>query len=200
MPGMYQGEDYDLAGFCVGVVEKDAIIDGSRVGAGDAVIGLASSGPHSNGYSLIRKLVALAGATPATQLAGQPLFDQLLTPTRIYVKPLLDADRRTAGARAGAHHRRRSHRQHPAGAAQWPGGGAAAARSWPRQPVFDWLAHTGAIADAEMHRTFNCGIGMVVIVAAERAADAVRVLEQAGEHAMVIGEVRRGERGVVIEA
>src|ERR1700733_15384409 len=89
MPGMYQGEDYDLAGFCVGVVEKDLIIDGSRVGAGDAVIGLASSGPHSNGYSLIRKLIGVAGATAATQLAGQSLFDLLLTPTRIYVKPLL---------------------------------------------------------------------------------------------------------------
>ncbi len=199
MPGMYQGEDYDLAGFCVGVVEKEAIIDGSRVGADDAVIGLASSGPHSNGYSLIRKLVALAGATPATQLAGQPLFDQLLRPTRIYVKPLLDL----IGAlpvHALAH---------------ITGGGLTdniprvlhsglevvlRRGSWPRQPVFDWLAHTGAIADAEMHRTFNCGIGMVAIVAAERAADAVRVLEQAGEHAMVIGKVRRGERGVVIEA
>jgi len=89
MPGMYQGEDYDLAGFCVGVVEKEAIIDGSRVGAGDAVIGLASSGPHSNGYSLIRKLIGVAGATAATQLAGRSLFDQLLTPTRIYVKDCL---------------------------------------------------------------------------------------------------------------
>src|SRR5580700_1500853 len=89
MPGMYQGEDYDLAGFCVGVVEKEAIIDGSRVAAGDAVIGLASSGPHSNGYSLIRKLIALAGATASTQLDGHNLYEQLLTPTRIYVKSLL---------------------------------------------------------------------------------------------------------------
>ena len=199
MPGMYQGEDYDLAGFCVGVVEKDAIIDGSRVGAGDAVIGLASSGPHSNGYSLIRKLIAVGGATPATQLAGRSLFDQLLTPTRIYVKPLLEL----IGAlpvHALAH---------------ITGGGLTdniprvlhadlevvlQRRSWPRQPVFDWLAQTGAIADAEMQRTFNCGIGMVAIVAEERAADAVRVLEQTGEHAMIIGEVGRGQRGVVIEA
>src|SRR5580692_4742814 len=88
MPGLYAGGDYDLAGFCVGVVEKDAIIDGTRVQPGDAVIGLASSGPHSNGYSLIRKLLAVAGATGATQLSGRSLFDQLLTPTRIYVKPL----------------------------------------------------------------------------------------------------------------
>src|SRR5579864_8193549 len=89
MPGMYQGEDYDLAGFCVGVVEKELIIDGSRVRAGDAVIGLASSGPHSNGYSLIRKLISAAGATPETVLEGRPLYERLLAPTRIYVKSLL---------------------------------------------------------------------------------------------------------------
>src|SRR6266581_6166134 len=89
MPGMYSGDDYDLAGFCVGVVEKSAIIDGTRIKPGDAVIGLASSGPHSNGYSLIRKLVAAAGATPTTTLAGSKLFDRLLAPTRIYVKALL---------------------------------------------------------------------------------------------------------------
>src|SRR5215467_7531942 len=89
MPGMYHGEDYDLAGFCVGVVEKEAIIDGSAVAAGDSIIGLPSSGPHSNGYSLIRKLIAVSGATPATMLAGRSLFERLLAPTRIYVKPLL---------------------------------------------------------------------------------------------------------------
>jgi phosphoribosylformylglycinamidine cyclo-ligase len=199
MPGMYQGDDYDLAGFCVGVVEKEAIIDGRRVGAGDAVIGLASSGPHANGYSLIRKLIAVAGATAATQLAGRSLFDQLLTPTRIYVKSLL--------ALIGAlpvH-----------GLAHITGGGLTdniprilhpglevvlRRRCWLQQPVFDWLARAGAIEDAEMHRTFNCGIGMVAIVAGERAAEALSVLEHAGEQAMVIGEIRRGERGVVIEA
>ena len=199
MPGMYQGEDYDLAGFCVGVVEKDAIIDGSLVAAGDAVIGLASSGPHSNGYSLIRRLVAVSDATAATQLAGRSLFDQLLTPTRIYVKSLLGL----IGA-LPVH-----------GLAHITGGGLTdniprvvrgglevvlQRQSWPRQPIFDWLARAGAIEDAEMHRTFNCGIGMVVIVASERAADALRLLQQAGEQAMLIGEVRRGERGVVIEA
>ena len=199
MPGMYQGEDYDLAGFCVGVVEKDAIIDGSRVAAGDAVIGLASSGPHSNGYSLIRKLVSVAGASAGTQLAGRPLFDQLLAPTRIYVKSLLQLIS-ALPVHALAH---------------ITGGGLSdniprvlhaglevvlQRRSWPQQPVFDWLTKTGAIADAEMHRTFNCGIGMVVIVAAERVADALRLLTQAGEQALLIGEVRSGERGVVIEA
>jgi phosphoribosylformylglycinamidine cyclo-ligase len=199
MPGMYHGEDYDLAGFCVGVVEKDAIIDGSRVGAGDAVIGLASSGPHSNGYSLIRKLIGVAGATSATQLAGQPLFDLLLTPTRIYVKSLLQLIG-VLPVHALAH---------------ITGGGLTdniprvlraglevvlQRRGWPEQPVFDWLARTGAIEDSEMYRTFNCGIGMVVLVASEHAEQALRVLQQAGEQAMIIGAVRPGERGVVIEA
>jgi phosphoribosylformylglycinamidine cyclo-ligase len=198
MPGMYHGEDYDLAGFCVGVVEKDAIIDGSLVQPGDAVIGLASSGPHSNGYSLIRKLIAVAGATSATQLAGRSLFDQLLTPTRIYVKPLL-ALMSALPVHALAH---------------ITGGGLTdniprvlrpgmevvlQRRAWPRSPVFEWLAQTGHIADAEMYRTFNCGIGMIAIVASERAADALALLQEHGETALLIGEVRRGEREVVIE-
>jgi phosphoribosylformylglycinamidine cyclo-ligase len=198
MPGMYGGEDYDLAGFCVGVVEKEAIIDGSLVQPGDAVIGLASSGPHSNGYSLIRKLIAVAGATSATQLAGRSLFDQLLTPTRIYVKPLL-ALMSALPVHALAH---------------ITGGGLTGniprvlrpgmevvlqRRAWPRSPVFEWLAQTGYIADAEMHRTFNCGIGMIAIVASERAADAMALLQEHGETALLIGEVRRGEREVVIE-
>ncbi|HEY3808376.1 MAG TPA: phosphoribosylformylglycinamidine cyclo-ligase [Steroidobacteraceae bacterium] len=199
MPGMYSGEDYDLAGFCVGVVEKDAIIDGSRVRPGDAVIGLASSGPHSNGYSLIRRLIALEGANGDTQLAGRPLFEQLLTPTRIYVKSLL--------ALIGAlpvH-----------GLAHITGGGLTdniprvlrdglevvlQRRSWPRSPVFDWLAHAGHVEEAEMYRTFNCGIGMVAIVPIERAEEAVQLLAAQGETALLIGEVRRGDRGVVIES
>ena len=198
MPGMYHGEDYDLAGFCVGVVEKDAIIDGSRVAAGDAVIGLPSSGPHSNGFSLIRKLLAASGATAATQLDGRALFDQLMAPTRIYVKPLLQligalpvhAMAHITGGGLSDNIPRVLH----------DGLEVVLRRScWPQQPVFDWLARTGSIADAEMYRTFNCGIGMVVIVAAERAADALRVLALAGEPALVIGEVRRGERGVVID-
>ncbi len=199
MPGLYSGGDYDLAGFCVGVVEKDAIIDGSRVQAGDAVIGLASSGPHSNGYSLIRRLIAVAGATRATQLAGRSLFEQLLTPTRIYVKALL------ALLRALPVH----------GLAHITGGGLTdniprvlrpglevvlQRRSWPRAAVFEWLAQTGNIETSEMYRTFNCGIGMAVIVARERADEALRLLRQHGETALLIGEVRRGERGVVIES
>ena len=197
MPGMYQGEDYDLAGFCVGVVEKDAIIDGSRVSAGDAIIGLASSGPHANGYSLIRKVLAAAGATATTALEGHNLIDRLLTPTRIYVKPLL------ALLRAMPVH----------GLAHITGGGLSdnlprvlpagleavlERRSWHRDPVFDWLQRAGRIEPAQMYRTFNCGVGMVAIVAPERAAAAVEFLAARGETAQVIGEVRAGGRGVFI--
>jgi len=198
MPGMYQGTDYDLAGFCVGVVEKDAIIDGSAVAAGDAVIGLSSSGPHSNGYALIRKLVSIAGATPATVLDGRHLFDRLLAPTRIYVKPLL------ALIRAMPVH----------GLAHITGGGLTdniprvlpagceailERRRWPEDPVFGWLQRTARLEDAQMYRTFNCGIGMVALVPPERAAAAVELLVARGERAQIIGEVRAGGRGVVIQ-
>ncbi len=197
MPGMYHGEDYDLAGFCVGVVEKDAIIDGARIRAGDAVIGLASSGAHSNGYSLIRKLVALAGADARTVLEGRTLFERLLAPTRIYVKPLLHLARELP-----AH-----------GFAHITGGGltdniprvlpeglevALERRRWHRDPLFDWLQRAGDIAQAEMYRTFNCGIGMIAIVAPSDADRAVRLLNERGETASIIGEVRRGAGGVVI--
>jgi len=198
MPGMYHGEDYDLAGFCVGVVEKDAIIDGSRVSDGDAIVGLSSSGPHSNGYSLIRKLIATADATPATQLDGRPLFERLLAPTRIYVKPLL------ALLRALPVH----------GLAHITGGGLTdnipralpaglearlQRRAWPRDPVFDWLQHIARVDAAEMYRTFNCGIGMVAIVPAAQAPAALALLGEHGEQAQLIGEVRAGTGGVVIE-
>jgi phosphoribosylformylglycinamidine cyclo-ligase len=199
MPGMYHGDDYDLAGFCVGVVEREAIIDGSRVRAGDALIGLASSGAHSNGYSLIRRLVAVAGATAATQLDGRSLFERLLTPTRIYVRALLTL-MRTLPVHGLAH---------------ITGGGltdniprvlpdgleAHLERSaWGRDPVFDWLAATGNITNAEMYRTFNCGIGMVVIVASAQAGTALQLLRDAGEDARLIGSVRAGSGGVIISA
>ena len=199
MPGMYAGDDYDLAGFCVGVVEKDSIIDGHLVAEGDTVIGLASSGAHSNGYSLIRKLVGLAGATAATQLDGRPLFDRLLAPTRIYVRPLLDLARRIP-----IH-----------GLAHITGGGLTdniprtlpaglevvlSRRAWPRDPLFDWLQKAGSLPDAEMYRTFNCGIGMVAIVAERDTESALSLLRARGEIASVIGNVRRGDAGVVIDA
>jgi phosphoribosylformylglycinamidine cyclo-ligase len=197
MPGIYHDSDYDLAGFCVGVVEKDAIIDGRAVRAGDAIIGLASSGAHSNGYSLIRKLLAVSGATTATMLEGRNLFERLLTPTRIYVKPLL-ALLRALPVHALAH---------------ITGGGLSdniprvlpaglearlERRSWPEDPLFGWLQRTARLDDAAMYRTFNCGIGMIVVVAAERATAAVELLRAHGEAAQVIGEVRPGKRGVLI--
>jgi phosphoribosylformylglycinamidine cyclo-ligase len=197
MPGMYHGADYDLAGFCVGVVERSGVIDGSRVRAGDAVIGLASSGVHSNGYSLVRKLLEVSGANDRTLVEGKLLFDRLLEPTRIYVKSML--------ALAAA--------VPVSGFAHITGGGltdniprvlpdgleAVLQRSqWHRDPVFDWLAATGRIAAPEMHRTFNCGIGMVAIVPADQAQRSLQLLVSLGERATIIGEIRAGTSGVVI--
>ncbi len=198
MPGMYHGEDYDLAGFCVGVVEHDRIIDGTGMIAGDVVLGLPSSGPHSNGYSLIRKLIAVSSAHAATQVAGRPLFERLLAPTRIYVKSLL--------ALAAAVPVR--------GFAHITGGGLTdniprivpeglevilERRSWPNDPVFEWLASAGKIEAAEMHRTFNCGIGMVAIVPAGEVDAALASLRASGEAPLVIGHVARGTRGTLIQ-
>ncbi|MGH8289096.1 MAG: phosphoribosylformylglycinamidine cyclo-ligase [Steroidobacteraceae bacterium] len=198
MPGMYHGDDYDLAGFCVGVVEKDAIIDGSAVRAGDTVIGLASSGPHSNGYSLIRKLLALSGGESAFRLEGKPLLDRLLAPTRIYVKPLLALTRKipvhalahiTGGGLTG-----NIPRVLPEGLEA-----VLERRRWHRDPVFDWLQRLGHIETAEMYRTFNCGIGMIAVVSQEHASQALELLTAHGESAQIIGEIRPGSRGAVIE-
>jgi len=198
MPGMYHGEDYDLAGFCVGVVEKESIIDGSRVAAGDAIIGLSSSGAHSNGYSLIRKLVAAADATPATMLEGRNLFERLLAPTRIYVKPLL-ALLRAMPVHALAHITGGGLTDNIPRVL--PAGLEAVLRrdSWPRDPLFDWLQHMARVDSTEMYRTFNCGIGMVVVVAAAQAGAALDLLQAQGESAQLIGAVGAGSRGVVIE-
>ena len=196
MPGMYAGNDYDLAGFCVGVVEKDRILDGARTAAGDAVIGLPSSGPHSNGYSLIRKLIATSGADAGTQVDGRPLFELLMTPTRIYVKPVL-----ALLGGLGVH-----------GIAHITGGGLTEniprvlptglevrldPAAWERGPVWQWIQRAGNISNVEMHRTFNCGIGMTLHVAAADAGRALELLAAAGQPAAVIGEIVHGERGVV---
>lgn len=188
MPGMYQGEDYDLAGFCVGVVEKSAIIDGRHVAAGDVLLGLASSGPHSNGYSLIRKVIEVSGADLQDSLGEQTLADALLAPTRIYVQPVLELIR-SLPVHAVAH---------------ITGGGLLEnvprvlpehcrahinVSNWPLPPVFNWLQRAGNIDAREMHRTFNCGIGMVICVAAEHAAAARRLLEAAGETVFQIGHI-----------
>jgi phosphoribosylformylglycinamidine cyclo-ligase len=199
MPGIYHDDDYDLAGFCVGVVERDAIIDGSAVAAGDAIVGLASSGAHSNGYSLIRKLLAVSGATAATMLEGRSLYDRLLAPTRIYVKPLL-ALLKAMPVHALAHITGGGlsdniPRVLPAGLEA-----VLERRRWPEDPLFGWLQRTARIDAAEMYRTFNCGIGMVVVVPPDSAVAAVQFLEARGERAQVIGTVCPGTRGVVIEA
>jgi phosphoribosylformylglycinamidine cyclo-ligase len=197
MPGMYHGEDYDLAGFCVGIVEKDAIIDGSATRAGDVVLGLPSSGPHSNGFSLIRKILQVSGADLKAPLDGASLVDRLMAPTRIYVKPLLELI-----AQVPVH-----------GLSHITGGGLVEniprvvpeglevvleRKSWRREAVFDWLQRQGQVADAEMYRVFNCGIGMTVQLAAGDAQRAIAILRERGVEALVIGEVRAGTRGVVI--
>jgi phosphoribosylformylglycinamidine cyclo-ligase len=198
MPGMYHGGDYDLAGFCVGVVEKSQIIDGSRVRHGDALIGLASSGAHSNGYSLIRRLIERAGADEHTLLEGRTLFDRLLEPTRIYVPAML-ALARALPVHGFAHITGGGltdniPRVLPAGA------GVTLQRSaWPRDPLFAWMQQAGEIEDAEMYRTFNCGIGMVAIVPADQANAALNLLRERGEQAWHIGEVRPGDGDVLIE-
>ncbi len=192
MPGMYEGEDYDLAGFAVGVVEKEAILQPERVRPGDQLLGLASSGPHSNGYSLIRKVLEVSGVDPATRVGERPLGEALLEPTRIYVKSLL-----ALLAKVEVH-----------GLAHITGGGltenlprvlpentAAVVRTdaWPRPDVFRWLQERGGIGEAEMLRTFNCGIGMVAIVPPDQAEQARQVLEAAGETVYAIGEVQAHE-------
>jgi phosphoribosylformylglycinamidine cyclo-ligase len=193
MPGMYPAGEYDLAGFAVGVVEKEKVINGSTIQAGDAVLGLASSGAHSNGYSLVRKIIERSGVDLNSDFHGRPLHEVLLAPTRIYVKPLL-ALMAALPVKGMAH---------------ITGGGlleniprvlpenlAAVLQkdSWIMPPLFTWLQQEGGVIETEMHRTFNCGIGMAVIVAAEHAGEAMRQLAAAGETVWRIGRVEaRGE-------
>jgi len=200
MPGMYADGEYDLAGFAVGVVEKSAVIDGRSIAPGDAVIGLASSGPHSNGFSLIRRILQRSGADLGSAFAGSTLGDVLIAPTRIYVKPVL-ALMRDVPVKGMAH---------------ITGGGIVenvprmlpqglqarlSRAAWPQPAIFAWLAQGGNVDDAEMHRVFNCGIGMVLVVAAEHADRAVRMLEAAGERAFRIGSIvaqPSGEHAAVV--
>jgi phosphoribosylformylglycinamidine cyclo-ligase len=192
MPGRYADGDYDLAGFCVGVVDHERIIDGSRVQAGDAVIGLASSGPHSNGYSLIRRLIAESGADAATTVAGVRLLERLMAPTRIYVRSILAlaqaVDVHAAAHITGGGLTDNIPRVLPAGCGVRLARGALLA-----DPVWQWIQSSGRIEDAEMHRTFNCGIGMVVLLPRASADAALGTLRAAGERADVIGEVVAGE-------
>lgn len=195
MPGMYEGEDYDLAGFCVGIVEKADIIDGSAVHVGDTLIGLAASGPHSNGYSLIRKIIDVSGADVRNdRVDGKPLGEALLTPTRIYVKSILAlVDHAHVPVHAISH---------------ITGGGLLEniprvlpdstkaiidTASWQRPAIFDWLQENGNVTPEEMHRTFNCGVGMVICVPSEAADNAIDTLHAAGEDAFIIGSIAHAE-------
>ncbi len=188
MPGMYAKGDYDLAGFCVGIVEKNNILDGSLVKVGDKLIGITSSGPHSNGYSLIRKIIEKSNTSLTDSLNGKPLGEVLLTPTRIYVKSLLELIK-TVPVHALAH---------------ITGGGITEnlprvlpdhlsaeinLSTWELPAIFKWLQQHGNVSQTDMLTTFNCGIGMIVCVAAEDEAKTIKTLEQQGETAFLIGEL-----------
>jgi phosphoribosylformylglycinamidine cyclo-ligase len=194
MPGMYPAGEYDLAGFAVGAAEKDKLINGSTISAGDAVLGLASSGAHSNGYSLIRKIIERSGIDLNSDFHGRPLRDVVLAPTRIYVKPMLALMEQLPVK----------------GMAHITGGGlleniprvlpenlTAVLRknSWDMPPLFSWMQQEGNVAEKEMHRTFNCGIGMAVIVAATDAERAMQLLRDAGETVWQIGTVEARSEG-----
>ena len=192
MPGMYPDGEYDLAGFAVGVVEKSGAIDGRSIAPGDVLLGLASSGPHSNGYSLVRRIVEVSGADLTQAIAGftgnRTLGEALIEPTRIYVKSLLPvlAALPVKGMAhiTGGGLTENTHRMFPAGTA------ARIERdSWRRPAIFDWLQQAGNVAEAEMHRVFNCGIGMVVVVAPGDADRAEAMLTSAGETVYRIGRV-----------
>ena len=190
MPGMYQGNDYDLAGFCVGVVEKNKMIDGSQVQDGDAIIALASSGPHSNGYSLIRKIIEVSGVNPSTEKLNEiPLADYLLAPTKIYVKPILDL----------IEHVNLHAIAHITGGGFWeniprvlPDNMQAIINesSWQWPPIFHWLQQAGKVSHHEMYRTFNCGVGLIVVLPKDCVDKAIALLTNHGEKAWVIGEIK----------
>ncbi|WP_186196259.1 phosphoribosylformylglycinamidine cyclo-ligase [Burkholderia gladioli] len=194
MPGMYPDGEYDLAGFAVGAVEKSRIIDGSTIAEGDVVLGLASSGIHSNGFSLVRKIIERANPDLNAPFDGRTLADALIAPTRIYVKPLLALMAKLTVK----------------GMAHITGGGLVEniprvlregltaeldQRAWTLPPLFQWLQEHGGVADAEMHRVFNCGIGMAVIVSAADADAAVAELSAVGEQVWKIGRVRASREG-----
>lgn len=189
MPGMYEDGDYDLAGFCVGVVEKSKIIDGSKVKAGDKLIALSSSGPHSNGFSLIRKVIEVNNSDLNEQIEGKSLADHLMAPTAIYVKSVLSLLKQVPVNALS----------HITGGGFWeniprvlPENTKAVidGNSWEWPTVFNWLQEKGNVTEHEMYRTFNCGVGMVIAVPAEHAQQAVEVLTAEGETAWLIGEIQ----------
>lgn len=199
MPGMYEHGDYDIAGFCVGVVEKEQIIDGSKVAPGDALVALASSGPHSNGYSLVRKILEVSGVNPTEEmLDGKPLAEHLLAPTKIYVKSVLALLERIEVHAIS----------HITGGGFWeniprvlPESAKAVIDdcSWEWPLVFNWLQHNGNVTTKEMYRTFNCGVGLIMALPQAQAEQAVALLREHGEDAWVIGTVaaRNGDEAQV---
>nr|WP_218831951.1 phosphoribosylformylglycinamidine cyclo-ligase [Haemophilus influenzae] len=201
MPGMYHEGDYDLAGFCVGVVEKSEVIDGTAVKTGDTLIALGSSGAHSNGYSLIRKVLEVSGANPVDLLEGKSLSEHLLAPTKIYVKSILQLIKQ-AEVHSIAH---------LTGGGFWeniprvlPDNTKAVIdeSSWQWPAIFNWLQEKGSISRYEMYRTFNCGVGMVIALPEKEVETALALLEQAGEKAWVIGKIAplgEGETQVEIQ-
>ncbi|MEH6627922.1 MAG: phosphoribosylformylglycinamidine cyclo-ligase [Motiliproteus sp.] len=188
MPGMYEGGDYDLAGFCVGVVEKDEIIDGSKVKVGDVILGLPSSGPHSNGYSLIRKIIEVSGADLNEPFAGKTLGEALLEPTRIYVKPLLklikESQVNALSHITGGGLLENIPRVLPENAKA-----VIDVKAWEMPEIFNWIQQHGNVEATEMYRTLNCGVGMVVCVPAECADAAIKILKEQGEEAFIAGKI-----------
>lgn len=198
MPGLYQAGDYDLAGFCVGIVEKDQIIDGSKVQPGDKLIGLASSGPHSNGYSLIRKIIEMGSVHLDQPLGGKPLSQWLLEPTRIYVRTLLQLMQSIA-VHALAHITgggitENLPRVLPAGVTA-----LIDLKAWQRPPIFAWLQEQGKLDDSEMLRTFNCGVGMILCVAEKDQAKSIEQLNALGETAFPIGRLVQAQGPARVE-
>ncbi len=185
MPDMYGDGEYDLAGFTVGAVEREQLIDGSTISAGDAIIGIASSGPHSNGYSLIRKILE---REPNAKIEGRPASEVLLVPTRIYVKSVLSLMQSVA-IKGLAHITGGGITENVPRVLQGPIDAEIDTKSWSQGPVFDWLARTGNVEISEMRRTFNCGVGMVVVVDKAQAEATIQHLKKQGEHAWHIGRI-----------
>ncbi|GAM57330.1 phosphoribosylformylglycinamidine cyclo-ligase [Vibrio ishigakensis] len=188
MPGMYEGDDYDVAGFCVGVVEKQEIIDGTKVAAGDALIAVGSSGPHSNGYSLIRKILEVSEADLSQDLEGKTLGEHLLEPTKIYIKSALKMiekhDIHAISHITGGGFWENIPRVLPEGTKAVIDG-----NSWQWPTVFNWLQENGNVTTHEMYRTFNCGVGLIVALPQDQAEAAVELLKAEGENAWVIGQI-----------
>ncbi|MEP0357137.1 MAG: phosphoribosylformylglycinamidine cyclo-ligase [Paraglaciecola sp.] len=198
MPGMYHGEDYDVAGFCVGVVEADDVIDGSQVAEGNALLALGSSGPHSNGYSLVRKIIEVSNSDTTELLEGKPLADHLLEPTRIYVKNVLTLLEQVQVNAIS----------HITGGGFWeniprvlPEGTKAVidGNSWQWPGIFNWLQEKGNVTTHEMYRTFNCGVGLIIALPEEKAEQAIKILADLGENVWKIGHIEKSDTEQQVE-